>query len=324
MKPPSIEAISSDGFVNISIHCNPQFVEITLEDNGCGISPDILPKITDEGFSFGKKSGAGFGLFYAKQHLENINGTLNIKSVVGVGTTVSIKLLRVSAPSWFSETLNINHDSNIVVLDDDPTIHDSWTEKFSQFSNIEVQHFSTAADLIAESNIKANLYLIDYELLAEQENGLDVIEHLNLNHCALLVTSCFEDPVVRSRCEALGVKIIPKPYVPFVPITVTDTIVFIDDDELMRMTWLFAAEQKGIAVDVYAHPNEFIKQIWKYNRNTIIYIDGELGENISGEIYAKELYDHGFKEIHLTTGHPAEKFNHHPWLKSVLGKTPPF
>lgn len=320
----SVEAMNSDGLVNIGIQCNAQYIEITIEDNGCGIPPNILPKITTDGFSFGKKSGAGFGLSHAKQHLEKINGTLSIESILGSGTTVNIKLLRAGSPPWFNEMLNINHDSTIVVLDDDPTIHDSWTEKFSQFSNVEIKHFSTVANLIAESNIKANLYLIDYELLAEKENGLDIIENLNLNHCALLVTSCFEDLAVRARCESLGVKIIPKPYVPFIPITFPDAIVFIDDDELMRMTWLFSAEQAGKVVDVYAHPNEFIKQMWKYNTNTIIYIDCELGENISGEVYAKELYERGFKEIHLTTGHPAERFIHHPWLRSVVGKTPPF
>ena len=202
--------------------------------------------------------------------------------------------------------------------------------KFSPFSNVNIRHFSTASDLMMASNIKANLYLIDYELLAEHDNGLDVIENLKLNHSSFLVTSCFEDPVVRTRCNKLGIKIIPKPYVPFIPIiasndvTNKNAIVFIDDDELIRMAWLFSAEQAGEVIDLYAHPNEFIKQIGKYSKDTIIYIDCELGESISGEIYAKELYENGFREIHLTTGHPAEKFNCHPWLKSVVGKMPPF
>ena len=326
----SMEAVSSNGLLKISIYCNDQFVGITLEDNGCGISPDILHKITEEGFSFGKKLGAGFGLFHAKQYLEKINATLNIKSVVNIGTTVNITLFRSENPSWFSETLNINHDSSIVVLDDDPTIHDAWVMRFLPFSNVNIIHFSTAADLMMASNIKACLYLIDYELLAENENGLDVIENLNLSHSSILVTNCFEDPVVRTRCKTLDVKIIPKPYVPFIPIIPTNNvtnknaIVFIDDDELMRMTWLFAAEQAGKTIDIYAHPNEFIKQMDKYGKDTIIYIDHELGETIPGDIYAKEIYDNGFSKIHLTTGHPAEKFNCHPWLKSVIGKMPPF
>ena len=311
----SIEATNSNGLINISINCDTEFIEITFVDNGCGIPVDVLPKITDEGFSFGKKSGGGFGLFHAKQQIENINGTLTISSEVGVGTTIHITLLRADSPRWFCETLNINSNSKIIILDDDPSIHDSWDENFSRFPDIQITHFSSSANLIAQHNLTADLYLVDYELLTETKTGLDVIEELSLNQCASLVTNCFEDTPVRNRCESLGVKIIPKPYVQFIPIIVSstvitnETIVFIDDDELMRMTWLFAAEQANKKVDVYAHLNEFIAQIRKYNKNTIIYIDSELGENLSGETYAKELYGKGFKQIHLATGHPANKFN---------------
>lgn len=86
---------------------------------------------------------------------------------------------------------------------------------------------------------------MDYELLADIKNGLDVIEELNLNGKAILVTSCFEDIAIRNRCENIGVKIIPKSYVPYIKIIETpekeliNTVVFIDDDEMMRMTWIF-------------------------------------------------------------------------------------
>jgi hypothetical protein len=62
----------------------------------------------------------------------------------------------------------------------------------------------------------------------------------------------------------------------------------------------------------------------KYNNNTIIYIDSELGDTLSGQVFAKEIYDHGFKQIYLATGHPSENFGDFPWIKSVVGKTPPF
>ena len=326
----SIESVCSNGFVKISLKCDAQFIELTVLDNGCGIPGNILPKITEEGFSFGKKSGAGFGLFHAKQHIENLHGALDIQSEVGVGTAVIIKLLRDSLPKWFCETLTINHDSRIVILDDDTTIHDSWVDKLSKFPDIRLKHYSGAADLIAETDRMADVYLVDYELLAENITGLDVIEKMRLNSRAILVTSCFEDAGIRKRCEILGIKIIPKPYVQFISIVISSTpinpatVVFIDDDELMRMTWLFAADQAGKSVDVYAHPNEFIAQINKYHRNTIIYIDSELGDGLSGQLYAKELYNKGFEQLYLATGHSADKFGTIPWLKAVVNKNPPF
>lgn len=326
----SIEAIGSNGVVKIEINCDAEFIEITITDNGCGIPNNILPKITEEGFSFGKKTGAGFGLFHAKHYIENINGSLTIKSEVGEGTTVTIALLQTNTPEWFCETLKIRHDYNIVILDDDPSIHDAWNQHFLKFFDIKIAHFSTASDLIEQTNLKADLYLVDYELLADQKNGLDVINDLNINHCSLLVTSCFEDSMVRNRCKSLGIKIIPKPYVPYIPIFLSTTdidnkkIVFIDDDALMRMTWVFAADQAGVVLDVYKHPKEFISKMKEYNKNTVIYIDSDFGEETLGETYAKKCYDFGFKDIHLATGHAKEKFSYLTWIKSVVDKTPPF
>ena len=36
---------------------------VTVEDNGRGISPGILDRVTERGFSAGKENGSGLGLF---------------------------------------------------------------------------------------------------------------------------------------------------------------------------------------------------------------------------------------------------------------------
>ena len=174
------------------------------------------------------------------------------------------------------------------------------------------------------------LYLVDYELLADIKNGLDIIEELKLNDKAILVTSCFEDMAIRTRCQNIGVKIIPKSYVPYIKIIqmpkteYTNILVFIDDDEMMRMAWTFAAEESGKSISTYSSFDEFINEIDNYNKKTIIYIDSDLGDNIKGEICAKYLFDKGFSEINLATGHPKDRFSHIPWIKTVVGKEPPF
>lgn len=61
-----------------------------------------------------------------------------------------------------------------------------------------------------------------------------------------------------------------------------------------------------------------------HDKHTVIYIDSNLDTEIPGEIYAKELYKNGFKDIHLSTGYPPDKFKSVFWIKSVVGKIPPF
>jgi hypothetical protein len=49
-----------------------------------------------------------------------------------------------------------------------------------------------------------------------------------------------------------------------------------------------------------------------------------LGENVKGEEIAKDIHDKGFEEIYLCTGYPADYFPDMPWIKEIVGKTPPF
>ena len=327
-----IEATDCNGNVTVRLECDNETINISIADNGCGIPKEIIPNITKHGFSYCKKNGTGIGLSYAKEYIEKIGGLLVINSEIGFGTTVTIKLLRTEEPSWFCASLDINNNARVVILDDDPSIHDAWNEKLKGILGVEIVHFSVASDLTAETIITLNpdIYLIDYELLSDHKNGLDLIDELGLSQKSFLVTSCFEDSVVRSRCEMLGLKIIPKSYVPYIPIVTFNKrsdntkLVFIDDDENMRMAWIFAAEEAGEEVHVYSHPDEFTKQMTNYDKNTVIYIDSDFGTDIPGEVYAKEFHEKGFTELHLATGYSGDKFKSAFWLKSIVGKEPPF
>lgn len=328
----AIEAVKANGTIIISLTCTVTHVEIMIEDNGCGIPADILPKVTEQGFSFNKKGGAGFGLTYAKRYFEQINGSMRIHSEEKIGTKIRISLIRSNHPSWFCDSMNIQYDSIIIVLDDDPSIHNAWDERFASISRVKIIHFHYASELLEyRVDLKVPiLYLVDYELLADVKNGLEIIEELQLNNKAFLITSYFEDIAIRIRCENIGVKIIPKSYVPYIKIFQISNaeqrsgLVFIDDDEMIRMAWSFAAEEAGQMISTFSSFDEFINEINNYSNDTIIYIDSELGNNIKGEDCAKLLFDKGFVKIYLATGHSKDRFNHIPWIKSIVGKEPPF
>lgn len=56
--------------------------------------------------------------------------------------------------------------------------------------------------------------------MPEKISGLDIIEKHGLAKYSVLVSSRFDDLQIRNRCEALGVKGIPKGLAGFVPIRV--------------------------------------------------------------------------------------------------------
>ncbi len=70
-----------------------QFVEFVISDTGCGIPRSLLSKIFDPFFTT-KKMGEGTGLGLAISHrlVEDHNGVINIDSIEGKGTTVTIRL----------------------------------------------------------------------------------------------------------------------------------------------------------------------------------------------------------------------------------------
>ncbi len=123
--------------------------------------------------------------------------------------------------------MKLSKGSTVIVLDDDPTIHAVWQERMRDVDeDLNIQHFfdpQSAVSWFVQNQAKLGRYffLSDYDLRVQAANGLDVIERLNLNHeNVLLVTSAFEDNNVRSRCDELKVKILPKPSLAFAPIMV--------------------------------------------------------------------------------------------------------
>ena len=66
-------------------------VSVTIEDNGCGISPEDLAHIFNPFFTK-KKYGTGLGLTQVKKIIDQHKGTIEVKSQVGKGTTVIVGL----------------------------------------------------------------------------------------------------------------------------------------------------------------------------------------------------------------------------------------
>lgn len=88
----SIEAISKDGKVTITLSKLDHFLRVEIEDNGCGIPSHLLPQIVHGGMSFGKKNGLGLGLSHAIKTIEDWQGCIDIQSCEGSGTKVRIDL----------------------------------------------------------------------------------------------------------------------------------------------------------------------------------------------------------------------------------------
>ena len=68
-----------------------------VADDGPGIAPDHLPRLTERFYRVSNEhsrriGGTGLGLAIVKHVLNRHEGELQIKSIVGIGTTFSVTL----------------------------------------------------------------------------------------------------------------------------------------------------------------------------------------------------------------------------------------
>jgi signal transduction histidine kinase len=77
-----------------------EVVEIIVADNGSGMTDEVLQRAFDSNFTTKPAGqGSGLGLSQVQQFVQESGGAIEIKSEVGVGTTVRVMLLPLSRPA---------------------------------------------------------------------------------------------------------------------------------------------------------------------------------------------------------------------------------
>lgn len=99
------------------------------------------------------------------------------------------------------------------------------------------------------------------------------------------------------------------------------TLVLIDDDELVHQTWEMMAKQNQQTLHSYYDVDSFIKDCEKFAKDIIIFIDSYLKFDLKGEVESKRIYDLGFTNIHLASGENLNRLP--PWIVSQSGKSYP-
>jgi chemotaxis protein histidine kinase CheA len=88
--------IETRGKVIIEIAQRDDHISITVADDGRGIDPSLIEKIFQSGFSTAREvselSGRGVGLDVVKTTVEELGGTVNVRSAPGQGTSFELTL----------------------------------------------------------------------------------------------------------------------------------------------------------------------------------------------------------------------------------------
>ena len=87
-----------NGKIIIHAHSHPDWIEISVQDNGMGIPEEEIPEMFNKFFrseyAEGKKPGTGLGLSICKRIVESHGGNISVKSRLDKGSTFTFQLPR--------------------------------------------------------------------------------------------------------------------------------------------------------------------------------------------------------------------------------------
>lgn len=110
-----VDNLIADSKLSVRCRNNDGEVLIEVEDNGPGISDEILTKIFDPFFSAGKDGqGTGLGLSVAHSIVAAMGGTLEVQTQLGAGTTIQVFL-----PKAHDSAGTVRGDKSVLVITDE-------------------------------------------------------------------------------------------------------------------------------------------------------------------------------------------------------------
>ena len=87
------EATEAGGEVHVTLACLDDWAVITIEDSGSGMDWDFIHNRLFKPFETTKSGkGMGIGVYLSREYISELNGTLNVMSSVGEGTTITISI----------------------------------------------------------------------------------------------------------------------------------------------------------------------------------------------------------------------------------------
>ncbi len=198
------------------------YIKISIQDHGIGISKENLQRIFDPYFTT-KKEGTGLGLTVSFYIVRNHGGNILVDSELGVGTTFHIYL--PASPEKKidkkreSENLTIGGKGKILVLDDDNTIRELINTMLGSLG-YDVTTVADGIEVIKEykkaleSNSPFDVVIMDLTIpggMGARET-IDILKELDPKVKAI-VSSGYSNDLIVSEYKKYGFEgAITKPY----------------------------------------------------------------------------------------------------------------
>jgi len=125
----AVDAMPNGGVLTIRTNASNARVDVEVSDTGIGMDEDTRRRCLEPFFTTKGERGSGLGLAMVYGMVERHSAEIDIRSTVGVGTTIRLSFPRTPAPAPLSKALlgtpPVLPRLRILIVDDDPLLRKS-------------------------------------------------------------------------------------------------------------------------------------------------------------------------------------------------------
>jgi len=196
------------------------YVCISVRDNGCGMSEDVLKRAFEPFFTtkpVGKGTGLGLSQIFA--FARQSGGEVRIESIVGQGTTISLFLPRYAAAPTeravgdpAQEAQSRHGPLSILLVEDDPRVHASTRAALSELGH-QVRGCTSAAEALALLGEGATFDLLLTDVMMPGMTGTELVAKASRDypHIAVLFVTGYVGEAGQSD-DFAGHEVLRKPF----------------------------------------------------------------------------------------------------------------
>jgi len=232
----AIKFTTRGGDITIVVQEFDTGIEVNVVDTGVGMSADVLTnlfnkEISTTSYGTENEKGSGFGLHICKTFIEKNGGSIDVKSIQGQGTVVSITIPKGHELAIRKNESNISQDDDvkvnqeqheievdksqtILIIDDDPEILTLLKSTLEQYYTINTATEGQSGLHIAR-NLVPNLIISDVNM--PLVGGMELCKALKddemTNHIPIVLITSMKDNRVQQEGYLSGADdLVEKPF----------------------------------------------------------------------------------------------------------------
>jgi PAS domain S-box-containing protein len=195
------------------------YVELTVIDTGCGISPDAMTRIFDPYYTTKPKGeGTGLGLAIVHGIVKSMGGDIKVESICGRGTSFHVCFPRLteSVPLDLKEPESIpSGREHILIIDDEQSIIEITSQMLLHLG-YTVSAFQSSIDALDKFRKSSpDFDLVISDLTMPRMNGDQLAERLLLIRPDIPIIICtgFSDTIPQEMARRIGIReVLVKPF----------------------------------------------------------------------------------------------------------------